>query len=63
MIWEVWDYGVVNKTTGQAKFLGELEARNFEQVSSLVHQSFPDATSPYVFGENGQRGFVSGFGN
>lgn len=56
MKWEIWDYGVVNKT-GQSLFIGEISAPNFVSASSIVRNNFNETICPYIFSDN-ESGFV-----
>jgi len=58
--WKVYDFGDVDQATGQALYLGEVEAPDIETAKAQAREEYPTATIPYIFveGDDTLKGFA-----
>lgn len=55
--WAVYDYRIVDPITGQALYLGEVDAPTFDEAKKLTRETFPQAITPYIFNDD-EKGFA-----
>lgn len=55
--WVVYDYRIVDPITGQALYLGEVNAPTFDEAKKLTRETYPQGIIPYIFSGD-EKGFA-----